>query len=286
VYDGYTEATVGVILRFGGLVLVFALFAAEAAWAENITWVTSAQPVPNSGETMDSGQLVYLTSHLPSFTHHVVRVSTARAYHELEHGGGVCKVGVLLSPERQRFATFAVRHMMLPGFQLLVRKERVAALAPAVVKGEVALDKLAALPGEMGAYTHLRHYDSAIADFIQAHDGSSLTNVVATPLLFNLMQAERIDYAFVLPMDVYFYSDQAAREKLAVLPIKGATPWAEASVACSSDQSGKDVIRAVDALLADDGRWAEFVEPLRKWTPPEQYPALLAGHPSNMNGVP
>jgi len=70
------------------------------------------------------------------------------------------------------------------------------------------------------------------------------------------------------------------------LSIRGSSPWAEASVACSSDQSGKDVIRAVDALLADDARWAELIEPLRKWVPPEQYPTLLGGHPSNVNGVP
>lgn len=235
---------------------------------------------------MDSGQLAFLTTHLPSFTHHVVRVSTARAYHELEHGAGICKVGVLLSPERQRFAVFSARHMMQPGYHMVVRKERLSALAPVIVKGEIDLDKLAALTGMTGGYTHLRHYDSAITDFIQAHDGGGVTNVVATPLLFNLMQAERIDYAFVLPMDVYFYADEAASQKLMVLPIKGATPWAEAGVACSSDQSGKDVIRAIDALLADDGRWAAFIEPLRKWTPPEQYATLLAGHPSNVNGVP
>ncbi len=280
------ETTVGVMLRFGGFGLIFALLVSLAARAENITWVTSAQALPNSNETMDSGELAYLTTHLPSFIHHVVRVSTARAYHELEHGAGVCKVGVLLTPERQRYAVFSARHMMLPGYHVVVRKERMAALAPAMVRGEVDLDKLAALPGAMGGYTHLRHYDSGITDFIQAHDGSSVTNVVATPLLFNLMQAERIDYAFVLPMDVYFYTDEAARQKLTILPIRGGAPWAEAGVACSSDQSGKDVIQAVDALFSDESRWAEFVEPLHKWVPPEHYPTLLSGHPSNVNGVP
>jgi uncharacterized protein (TIGR02285 family) len=235
---------------------------------------------------MDSGELSFLTSHLPSFTHHVVRVSTARAYHELEHGSGVCKVGVLVSPERQRFATFSARHMALPGYHMVVRKERMSVLTPAIVKGEVDLDKLAALPGVTGGYTHLRHYDAAIADFTQARDGMGVTSVVATPLLFNLMQAERLDYAFVLPMDIYFYTDEATRQKLAILPIKGANAWAEAGVACSSDQSGKDVIQAIDALFADDSRWAEFVEPLHKWLPAENYPTLLSGRPSNMDRVP
>jgi len=262
------------------------LLAAQAARAESITWVTSAQPVPQSSETMDSEQLAFLTAHLPSFTHHIVRVSAARAYHELEHGSGVCKIGTLVTPERQRFAVFSARHMMVPGYHLVVRRDRVAALAPAIVKGEVELDKLAALSGLMGGYTHLRHYDSAIADFVRIHDGRSVINVIATPLLFNLMQAGRLDYAFVLPVDVYFYSDEAARQTLSILPIKGSPQWAEAGIACSSDQSGKDVIHTIDALFADDARWAEFVEPLRKWTAPDSFPTLLTGHPSNMNGVP
>lgn len=274
-------------MRFGGLVVVFALLAAAAAArAENITWVTDAQPVPRSSETMDSGQLAFLIAHLPSFTHHVARVSTARATHELEHGAGVCTVALLVTPERQRFAVFSSRRIVLPGYRLIVRKDRLAALAPAIVKGEVDLDKLEALPGVTGAYTHLRHYDGTIPDFIGAHDGSGLTGVLANALLFNLMRAERIDYAFALSMEVFFYSDEEAREKLAILPIKGAGARVEAGVACASDQSGKNVIRAVDAMLADDSWWAEFVEPYRKWLPPEDFAALLAGHPSNVDRVP
>ena len=257
------------------------MLAAGAARAESITWVTDAQPVPHSTETIDSFQLAFLTSHLPSFTHHVVRVSTARAYHELEHGGGVCKIGVLVTAERQKFATFTARRMVLPGYHLVVRKEKVPALAPAMVKGEVDLDKLGTLIGVTGGYTHLRHYDGSITSFIQTHDGGSVTSVVANALLFNLMLAERIDYAFVLPMDVFFYSDEPAQQKLTVLPIRGAISRAEAGVACSSDQSGKDVVREIDAIFADDARWAEFVEPFRKWVPPEDYATLLAGRPSS-----
>ena len=265
-------------MRFGGLVFALSLLAAGAARAESITWVTDTQPVPHSSETIDSAELAFLTSHLPGFTHHIVRVSTARANHELQHGSGVCKVGVLVTPERQKFATFSARRIILPGFHLVTRKDKLAALGPAMVKGEVDLEKLGALPGVTGGYTHMRHYDTPIADFNQAHDGNGLTSVLVNGLLFNLIQAERIDYAFVLPMDVYFYTDQAAREKLAVLPIRGGVTRAEAGVACSSDQSGRNVIAAIDALLADDSRWAEFVEPFKQWTSPEDFAVLLAGH--------
>ena len=263
------------------------MLAAGAARAENITWVTDARAVAHSSETIDSAQLAFLTSHLPSFSHTIARVSTARALHELEHGSGVCNVALAVTPERRRFAVFAARHLQLPGYHLVVRKEKLAALAPAIVKGEVDLDKLGALLGVTGSYTRQRHYDQPISDFIQAHDGAAVTSVVANALLFNLVLAERIDYAFVLPMDVLFYSDDSAQRKLAILPIKGAISRVEAGIACTSDQSGKDVIRAVDGLLADDANWAEFVEPFRKWVPPEDFQVLLAGRPaSNVDRVP
>lgn len=248
--------------------------------------MTDAQAPAHSAETIDSAELAFLTSNLPSFVHHIVRVSTARAYHELEHGAGVCKIGVLVTPERQRFAVFATRRFVLPGYHLVVRKDRLPALAPAIVKGEVDLDRLGALTGVMGAYTRLRHYDGAIPDFVAGHDGGLLSGVTANALLFNLIQAERIDYAFALPMDVFFYSDEQAREKLAILPIKGAGARAEGGVACSSDQSGRDAIRAIDAFLADDAHWAEFIEPYRKWVPPEDFATLLTGRPSNVDRVP
>jgi len=273
-------------LRFGGLALALSLLAAEAARADSITWVTSAQPVSHLNETQDSAQLSFLTAHLPAFTHHIVKVSPARAYHELEHGSGVCKVGVLLTPERQHYAAFSERHMLLPGYHLMVRKDRAAALAPAIVKGEIDLDRLGGLTGLAGGYTHQRHYDAPITDFTRAHDGSGVSSVVATGLLFNLMQAERLDYAFVLPMDVFFYTDEAARRKLTLLRVKGAPPSVDAGVACSSDPSGQKAILAIDTLLANDARWAEFVEPLRKWIPPEDFPVLLAGHSSDMDRVP
>ncbi len=273
-------------VRFGGLVLVFALFAASAARGEDITWVTSAQSMPQFSDTQDSGQLSFLTTHLPRFTHHVVRVSTARAYHELEHGSGVCKVGVLLSPERERYATFAARHLLLPGFRLVVRKDRLPALSAAMSKGEVDLERLVGESALKGGYTRSRHFDAPITDFLQARDASTMENVVATFQLFNLLQAERLDFAFILPMDLYFYTTPEARDKLVLLPIGGVAPVIEAAVACSSDQSGKNAIRDIDALLADDARWAELVEPLRKWMPPESFPQLLAGRPANAPAPP
>ena len=261
---------------------ILALWSAPGR-GEDITWVTSAQRGEQTSETPDAGQMDYLIGHLPKFTHHKISVSTARAYYELQHGPGVCKVGVLVSPERLAYAAFTSRRLVQPGFRLLVRKDRQPAFSKLLdAKGKIDLDKLSAAP-LTGAYTRSRHYGDAIDGFIERR-GAGIDNVVATFQLFNLMQAGRLDYAFVMPTDLYFYSDEAARRTLALLPIKGVAPTAEAGVACTPDASGRAVIAAVDTLLADESNWAAFVEPMRKWVPPADYPMLLGR--SNVDRVP
>ena len=99
--------------------------------------------VPQGEETMDSGQMDYLIHLLPQFTHHVVRVSPARSIYDLRHGEGVCAVGILVTPERQSFALFTARHMVLPSFRVMVPRERLSAWAPMLTpKGEIDLEKV------------------------------------------------------------------------------------------------------------------------------------------------
>lgn len=245
-------------------------------WAQEITWASSAPTnVPQGEETMDSGQMDYLIHLLPQFTHHVIRVSPARSIYDLRHGEGVCAVGILVTPERQSFALFSARHMVLPSFRLMVPRDRLASWAPMrSPKGEVDLDKV----GEslIGGYTNSRHFDPVIADFIGRRAGKGVEGVVATFQLFNLMQANRLDFAFVMPPDLFFYSGKPEdRRKFTLLPIKGVVPTSEAGVACTSDPAGQAAIKAIDALLADESRWVEFVEPFRAWLPPEDYARLL-----------
>ena len=233
---------------------------------------------------MDSGQIDFLTHHLPQFTHHTVRVSPARSMYDLRHGEAMCTVGVLVTPERESVMLLAARHMVLPSFRLMVPRDRLASWKSVLTpRGEVDLDKIDS--SIIGGYTNSRHYDPTIADFIQRRGGNSLESMVATFQLFNLMQANRIDFAFVMPPDLYFYGPKQNRQHLALLPIKSVIPTSDATVGCTRDETGHAVIKAIDAMMADETHWAEFVEPFRNWVPPEDFVRIL-GTRSNMDRVP
>lgn len=245
---------------------------------ETINWLTSDPAYPGSKETMSSGQLAFLTTHLPHFSHHIEKVSAARAVHELQHGAGVCTTDIVVTPEREKFLVFASRHMGLPGFRLLIRKDRMGTLAPAINgRGDVDLAKMKDITGLVGGYTNSRHYGPAISDFIQQHGPEGLDGEVATFQIFNLLQAGRIDFAFVMPMDFYFYLPEEQRQDTVLLPVIGETPAIDVAVACSADPAGRALIRDIDSLLANEARWADYVEPLRKWTSPEDFEILRAG---------
>lgn len=263
-------------MRFARLCLILGLLApVSPGQAETITWLTTDPPYPEAKETMGSGQLAFLMGHLPGFSQRMLKVSSARAMHELQHGAGLCITDLLVTPERERTLAFAKRRMTLAGFRLMVRKDRLGALAPALNgKGDVDLTKLEEIPNLSGGYTNSRHFGPAIAGFIQRRGTNGLDGEVATFQLFNLMAAGRIDFAFVLPMDFYFYLPEDQRQDKVLLPVMGENPGAAAGIACSGDPAGRAVIAAIDTLLADDDRWAGYIESLRKWMSPEDFETL------------
>ena len=274
-------------MRFARVCLILAFLApVSPGRAESVTWMVSDPTYADTKETMSSGQLAFLTGHLPDFSHHTVKVSASRAVHELQHGSAVCTTDVLVTPEREQYLVFARRRMELPGFRLMIREDRLGVLAPAINgSGNVDLAKLQEIPNLSGGYTNSRHYGHAISEFIQRRGSEGLDGEVATFQLFNLLAAGRIDFAFVMPMDFYFYLSEGQRRQTTLLPVMGETPVTAVTVACSADPIGRDVIHAIDMLLTNDAHWAEYIEPLRKWVAPEDFDALRTSG-SNVNGVP
>ncbi|HMA51497.1 MAG TPA: hypothetical protein VKP60_17180, partial [Magnetospirillaceae bacterium] len=80
--------------------------------------MTSDPAYADAKETMGSAQLAYLTTHLAGFSHHIVKVSSARAVHELEQGHGVCTTDIVVTPEREKILIFSKRRVPQPGFRL------------------------------------------------------------------------------------------------------------------------------------------------------------------------
>jgi uncharacterized protein (TIGR02285 family) len=274
------------LLRLAALCLVVILLASPSEGrAQSVAWVSSAPPMFADGdETMDSGQIDYLIRSLPQFTHHISRVSAARSLYDLQHGEGMCSVGILVTPERESFTVFTRRRMALPNVRLMVTRERLADWkAMLTPKGEVDLQKVG--DSLTGGFTNSRHYDPVIADFIQQRGGQHMESLVATFQLFNLLQAGRIDFAFVMPPDLFFYGAKLDRKNLVLLPVKGVAPTSDAGVACTQDETGRAVVKAIDTWLADDGHWAEFVEPYRAWVPAEDYVRIVGGR-SNIGAGP
>jgi hypothetical protein len=63
------------------------------------------------------------------------------------------------------------------------------------------------------------------------------------------------------------------------IKIAGAAGFSERYVACSDQTVGRQVIRKLDKLLADDRNWASFLAPLKDWFEPADFTAALEKRP-------
>jgi len=108
----------------GGRVLrciIAALTAAVAApvfAADSITWLTSDLP-PHyiaegelAGQGIKDRQLQLIAAQIPEFQHRTVRASISRLWYQIRHEDGMCGIGALRNPEREKIAVFSRRPVL------------------------------------------------------------------------------------------------------------------------------------------------------------------------------
>lgn len=256
------------------------------SWADStVVWMTANLPpiFVETGKLVHQGwgdlQTDYLIKHLPQFAHILRSGPTARIFHDMHTEDGVCAVAALRTLEREDFALFSERSFEGGGFKLVVRHSQRPLLDPALNgRGEVDLTKLAAIPQFVGGYIGGRVYNAAIMEFVTGpNHASGLERLVDDGQLFGLLHGGRLDYGFALAQTALWYQEQiSAPLDLDYLAIHGGTSTGGSYVACSKGPVGRSVIDAVNKLLRQDENWAEFVEPGRRWSTPEEFQQALS----------
>ena len=250
--------------------------APAAAQPPLITWMQADTPPFHIGEGPLAGQGVkdrqyrFLTQHLPQFSHRLMIASTARDWYDLEHSDGICIIGVSRTPEREKFTLFSERLLTGFGSRVIIRRDRAAKFKDFLdPQGAVDLTRLAHSDALVGGFVAALHYNEGITAFIDDEKRlARLDKFVTPPQLFNVLNAGRLDYAFGQPVEAAYFSKQYGMKAgdLAALPIKGWTQGGAISVGCSNGALGRQVIQAIDALLADDRLWRDYAAPYNDWT--------------------
>lgn len=252
----------------------------NAASTDDVTWILPEFPPifitekELQGQGFGDGELRYLIQHLPQF-HHLVSSGTApRLWHEIEHRDGICTLSVAKLPEREKLAVFSARAVYGATNEVVVRTDKLARFAPLLdANGHIDLSRLAADGHLLGGYSDGITYGPPIDALIrdpQRKTPLELTAHMRVPM--SLLDKERVDFVFGYYMEITYYRriHQPSAEFTA-LPTTPESTRQDAYIACSNGPRGRQVIAAIDALLASDEAMLDYVENLRGWYSPAEF---------------
>lgn len=261
---------------------------AAAPPAKAISWMQADLPPQFildgalAGEGWADQQMRELFPLLPDFDHRLVQGSLSRTWYDMARRDGICFNGAARSPEREDIAMFSRRPIIAPSYRIIIRAAALARFRPFLDEsGAIDLDRLALEDGLAGGYTTAREHFPAINHFIESDRRRVRLDAVISPSqLFNLLHGKRLDFIISSPVEAPYYKARFHLvDEFVSLPVKGGVSAIRGYVACSKGPLGRAVIEKIDALLADESRWAAYIEPLRRWFEPADFAAALAARP-------
>ena len=230
---------------------------------------------PFQGTGYGQQQVAYLAKRLPQFHHRVELVTPARLWHEMQIGKGICSIDIADLPEREAWAVFTRHHTSVPGYRMLVLRDRVSEFALfRLSDGSIDLDRLAASGRLTGLYVASRHYTPKINAFIESRDRKiSLESTSSSTKIFEMIASRRGDFSFGAVTEMNYFNALNAvpptggksLPPLAMLAIKDSGETVQGHIACSRDPLGREMINALDRLFDDETAWNEFFAPQQRW---------------------
>jgi uncharacterized protein (TIGR02285 family) len=268
------------------VVILTAALAGPLAAAQTITWLTSDLPPQYIAEGELAGlgikdqQLRLISGQVPEYQHRTMRASISRLWYQIQHEDGMCGIGVLRSPEREKIAVFSHRPVLVPGFRLIIRADDVTRFSPFLSEQrEVDLEALLNSRKLVGGYVADRHYPPAVTAYIASDERRApLEKSVDNDRLFQLLRGNRVDFVFGLAYEAAYFGWRLG-QPLAHLPIKDTPRNVAGYTACSDQPLGRAMIARLDSLQADETLWRQWMEPLRRWLDPSDFAAALAAQP-------
>lgn len=245
-----------------------------------IRWMLTGVPPklipdgPLRGTGYGEQQVALLMQHLPQFEQRLETVTPARLWHEMQAGGGVCSIDIADLPEREPWAIFSKHRTSVPGYRMLVLKERVADFAAfRDADGTIDLDRLATNDRLTGIYVASRHYTPRVNSFIDNPTRKTpLDSTRASTTIFEMVASRRGDFSFASVTEMNYFlalNETMPPDKrwppLAMIAVKGGGEPVLGHIACSRDALGRQMIAAVDRLFEDETVWEAFLAPHRRW---------------------
>jgi uncharacterized protein (TIGR02285 family) len=218
----------------------------------------------------------------------VKRAPVSRIWYEIEHHPVTCSTGAIKTPARESYALFSAKPAMVPNYQVIVRAEFAAKLAPYVTDtGHIDLARLSQQSELIGGFITSRVYPGVLGEALSSDHAWRMEKLSETPLLMNLLRNNRIAFLFLSPVELAFYRQILGEDDRWVgIPIDGLPSHVEVYTACSKTDAGAQMIAQVDKILASDEQWARVTSVLSSWEARAQlgrFTAVAGSGPAHLN---
>lgn len=249
------------------------LLAGSACATPQITWLQIDWPPHQivSGPFQGQGTFDLLQQQLvaamPQFSHQNRLVSLARLEQLfLQQQTGVCAVGTLYSEQRAANRLFSTPMAVGPALTVVYLAEH-KILAPLIPSDAVDINQLGFNPKLIGAYQPNRYYPPVVSRVLQ-HPLTNLSSQAFTSELnaAQLLQSGRVDYVIEYPERMQYYSSVLTQPvALKHSAISGADVASVSYVTCTEDDTGRQVITAVNAALPQLWLESDYSAAMRRW---------------------
>ncbi len=247
-------------------------FSGSISASTEVLWVESHFPpiVMTEGNFAGQGytQLArqYFIERLPQFSHTYSEGALRRFFELARQQDGVCYSGIIKTPERAEFLAFSDVVYVVPSHHVVVRRSEKARFTPLInEKGEIDLAALLADPNFTTSLNPERAFSPYIDSLIrQTLPASHIEQVVQTSASFQQLAMGWLDYAIAFMEEAYWHYPKG-NGVFAYFPIAHNPLWIVSHVACSDREIGRQLIAAVNEIVASAGEnppWQAFY---RQW---------------------
>ncbi|WP_085580891.1 transporter substrate-binding domain-containing protein [Thalassospira mesophila] len=247
---------------------------AKAAGTTELTWaIPSFPPAYIEQDNTLTGYAAetqkWLMARLPQYKHLMKKVPLARLLAEMRSEELRCSLTLIPTRERRDYIYFANPILISLPPSVVVLARQLPAFQPYLNdRNEIDIDRLLADANMNTAIRLGRSYGQYVDAAIRKYrHHSNIITVGSDEKFIQLLEMGRLDWIMYLPAEAEFHHRKAEyKNEIISLPIARMTPLITATLGCSKNEAGKQVIDAVNAILKDypDMPWTQFYQ---AWLP-------------------
>lgn len=222
------------------------------------------------------GDIMHLLMNQLTEYHHIpVNAPPVRIFKNIEHGEQYCAIGLVKTPDRERYMHFSRPcRVALPDVVIIRTSDRDRFNATHNISLRRLLQNRDLVMGNIRDASFGPEIDALIARFGKAAKTEQLSGTEATHGLLKMLVSKRTDWFIWDPTSILIVAKKLnLTDQFLMFPIREAKPSISVGyVACPKNEWGRKVIRRIDEVLRRETKTEQYLGYFTPWIPENLLP--------------